>query len=161
MPTCFVTRMYERLHGRHGSASVSGPHGPESDGGFALVEVLVGMIIFAIVSAGATLAIIGGAQSNSVSQARVGAANIAQQALQRAESLPRASLAATPSTTSTVTVGSATYSVQRQVTYTPATASACPTTIVSGTPYAMVVHVVVSGTGQNSRSVTMDTVLAC
>lgn len=137
------------------------------DAGFTLMEVLVSMMIFAIISAAAVTAVISGIHGASATDRRVGTSNIAQQTIQQAQNAPRATLAASPSATSTVSAGSVKYRVTRTVTFAPTTATACPTTIVSATPYAMrvLVDVVQLGsngtTGADTRSVHMETVLAC
>lgn len=153
-------RVPERLTGRR-VASTSPSDVPVGDGGFILIEALVSMIIFAIIATGAGAAIIGGLSATTVTNARVATANVAQQAIQQAQNQSAATLAAQPTTTSTVTAGSASYTVTRTITYSPTSSTGCPAAIESGTPHAMVVHVTVTGTGTVSRTVSMDTVIAC
>jgi type II secretory pathway pseudopilin PulG len=159
-----ASRVTARLAARLGALR-TGSDTSDADGGFILVEAIVSMVIFAIVAAGATTAVIGGIQGSSVTQTRVSTANIAQQAVQQAEAMPKASLAATPIVTSTATAGNAKYTVTRTVQFATPTAgqvpTACPTAVSSGTPYAMVVHVSVTGAGKNARTVAMDTVISC
>lgn len=158
MPANRVRRLSARAHGRH-----SGPAEPaRNDSGFALTEVLVATVILAIVGAAAVMAIDTGVSSASVTHQRVVTANVAQQAIQQAVTMPRASLTATPTpAASTVTVGTGKYTVNRSIAYTPTGANACPTGVTVGTPYAIVVHVVAVPLAGSTRSVQMDTVLAC
>ena len=154
-----ATRMPHRTT-RTAARHAAGRSGDDS--GFALVEILVAGLIFAIVSVGAVAATNAGIHSASVTHARVVTANVAQQAIQQAVNMPRASLTATPApAASTVTVGNGKYKVSRSIEYMPAGANACPSTVVVGTPYAIVVHVSASPVADNTRSVQMDTVLAC
>ena len=131
------------------------------DEGIILPEILVSMLIFAVVAAGATTAVMGGINANSITQNRVSTANVAQQALQQARNLTTDQLAATPAATSSATVGAGKYTITRTVTFTPAGSTACPSTLATGTPHAAIVHVSVSGTGDHARTVAMDTVIAC
>jgi len=153
MPTTHRNRIAERRHLIRAAAG--------TDEGIILPEILVSMLIFAIVAAGASSAIMGGISANSTTQNRVTTANVAQQALQQARNLGTDQLAAQPTATSTASVGAGTYTVTRTITFTPAGSTACPTALVSGTPQAAIVHVSVSGTGQHARTVAMDTVIAC
>jgi type II secretory pathway pseudopilin PulG len=155
MPAIRLPRLLTRARGRHAGAA-------DTDSGFALTEVLVAGIIFAIVSAGAVTALNTGINSAGVTHQRVVTANVAQQAIQQAVTLPRASLTATPTPArSTVTVGTGKYQVSRSIAYQPAGATGCPTAVVVGTPYAIVVHVSVVPVSNSTRSVQMDTVIAC
>lgn len=129
------------------------------DGGFAIVEIIVSMIIFAIIATGATLAIMGGMKAGTGNQNRVSTSNIAQQAIEKAEQTDKATLA---SATYPASAGKQNFTVTRTVSYTPAGSTSCPATIVQdGKPHAIVVHVKVAGTGQDARTVEMDTVIAC
>lgn len=132
-----------------------------AEDGIILPEILVSMLIFAIVAAGATTAVMGGLNANSITQNRVTTANVAQQALQQTRNLTTDQLAATPSATSSATIGAGKYTITRTVTFTPAGSTACPSSLATGTPHAAVVHVSVSGTGDHARTVAMDTVIAC
>jgi type II secretory pathway pseudopilin PulG len=132
-----------------------------TDDGVILAEILVSMLIFAVVAAGASSAIMGGISASSITQNRVSTANVAQQSLQQARNLSPDQLAATPTATSTASVGAGTYTITRTVTFTPAGSTACPTAIASGTPHSALIHVSVSGTGEHARTVAMDTVIAC
>jgi hypothetical protein len=119
-------------------------------------------VILAIIGAAAVMAINTGVSSASVTHQRVVTANVAQQAIQQAVTMPRASLTATPTpAASTVTVGNGKYSVTRSIGYSPTGTNACPTAVVVGTPYAIVVHVVAVPVAGSTRSVQMDTVIAC
>jgi prepilin-type N-terminal cleavage/methylation domain-containing protein len=155
MPANPLSRLTARAPGRH-----AGPL--PADSGFALTEVLVAGMIFAIISAGAVAAVNAGIHSASATHERVVTANVAQQAIQQAVTMPRASLTATPSpAASTITVGNGKYLVTRSIGYFPAGANACPSSVVVGTPYAIVVHVSAVPVASNTRSVQMDTVIAC
>jgi type II secretory pathway pseudopilin PulG len=156
MPTFRLPRPIERRRGRH-----AGPP-PAADSGFALTEILVAGMIFAIVSAAAVTATVTGIHSASATHQRVVTANVAQQAIQQAVAMPRASLTATPSpSASTVTIGTGRYRVTRSIQYLPAGTNACPSTVAVGTPYAIVVHVSAVPVADSTRSVQMDTVIAC
>jgi prepilin-type N-terminal cleavage/methylation domain-containing protein len=158
MPVSRVQRLIARMHGRHSGHLAT----TRSDSGFALTEVLVATVILAIIGAAAVMAINTGVSSASVTHQRVVTANVAQQAVQQAVTMPRASLTATPTpAATTVTVGNGKYRVSRSIGYSPTGANACPTANVVGTPYAIVVHVVASPVAGSTRSVQMDTVIAC
>ncbi|MCW2496931.1 hypothetical protein [Jatrophihabitans sp.] len=131
------------------------------DSGFILIEAVVSSILFLIVAAAASAAVIIGIQSNGATSSRVGASNVAQQAIQQAVGTPRASLTAAPNATTTVTVGNQTYRVARSISYAPATSTGCPTAVNTSTPQVIVVHVSVAPVASSSRSVQMDTVIAC
>jgi prepilin-type N-terminal cleavage/methylation domain-containing protein len=131
------------------------------DAGFALTEVIVSMMIFAIIAAAATYAVTSGIGSSSASRDRVGAANVAQQQLEQARAMPRASLVATPTATSTATVGNGTYTVTRTVGYLPADSTGCPTDVATDAAHEITVHVEVAPTDDGSRTVGLDTVIAC
>ena len=135
------------------------------DDGFTLTEVIVSFVIFAIVATAATVAVVNGTKSTQLTNSRVTAANVAQQALQQAQAMPRAALTAAPSTSPTV--GTAQYTVNgfavaRTIGYLSGTASAssCPTTIDASAKHEITVHVVVTP-AIGGRSVSMDTVIAC
>jgi prepilin-type N-terminal cleavage/methylation domain-containing protein len=132
-----------------------------SDSGFALTEVLVSMMIFAIIAAAATYAVTSGIGSSSASRSRVGAANVAQQELEQARAMPQASLVATPSATSTATVGEGAYTVTRTVGFLPADSTGCPTDVATDAAHEITVHVEVAPADGSSRTVDMDTVIAC
>lgn len=129
------------------------------DAGFTLLEVVVSLVIFAIVAASATAAIINGVSSSNVTRNRVDAANIAQQDIQQLAALPRTSVTAAPTST-TVTVGNEPYTVTRQIGTLPS-GTPCPTVVATDTPHKITVHVQVNWPNDNGRSVQMDTVLAC
>lgn len=155
MPAHRLSRFATRARGRHAETS-------DTESGFALTEVLVAGMIFAIVSVAAVAATNAGIHSSSATHQRVVTANVAQQAVQQAVNMPRASLTATPSPApTTVAVGKGKYKVTRSIEYVPAGANACPSTVAVGTPYAIVVHVSAVPIADSTRSVQMDTVLAC
>jgi Tfp pilus assembly protein PilV len=155
MPAIRLQRLTIRARGRHAGAR-------DTESGFALTEVLVAGMIFAIVSVAAVAATNAGIHSSSTTHQRVVTANVAQQAIQQAVNMPRANLTATPSPApSTVTVGAGKYKVTRSIQYSPAGANACPTAVVVGTPYAIVVHVSAVPLAGSTRAVQMDTVLSC
>jgi prepilin-type N-terminal cleavage/methylation domain-containing protein len=123
------------------------------DAGFTVIEAIVAMTIFVIVSAAAIAAVFGGIQSSNNTNNRVGAANIAQSDLEQARAQ------GTPSATSYPTAptsGGPTFQVTRSVTMPPPSATAtCP----DGS--SIKVGVTVSGPGNSGRSVSMSTVIAC
>ena len=146
----------DRLRGRHGA-----PGNDPADSGFALTEVIVSFIIFVAVATAATYAVTRGIDSSGASRDRVGAANVAQQQLEQARALPRASLTAAPIATSTATVGAGTYKVTRTVGYLPAGSTACPTDVATDAAHEITVHVDVTTGGAVTRTIGMDTVIAC
>ncbi|MBE7189289.1 prepilin-type N-terminal cleavage/methylation domain-containing protein [Jatrophihabitans endophyticus] len=142
--------------------------GDESgDEGFTLIEAIVSFVIFAIVIAAAVTAIVTGIKTSNGNRDRVTAANVAQQALTKAQGATGASLAAAPTATSTSTVGKEPYTVVRRIDYAQASATAtapassCPTVVTSGTSYWMHIAVTVTWPGANGRTVQMDTVRSC
>ena len=156
----------QRLRDRFGY----GPGGSgDPDAGFTLIEAIVSFVIFAIVIAAAVLAIVAGISTSNNNRDRVTAANVAQQALAVAQSMPLASLTAAPSATITSTVGQEPYTIVRNVGFAQAagsaaatsSATACPTRITQGQAYWMHVAVTVTWPGANGRSVQMDTVRSC
>ena len=143
-----------RLRGRLSARS-------SSEGGFALAEIIVSMMIFAFVATAATYVVTRGIDSSSASRDRVGAANVAQQQLEQARAIPRADLTATPTAISTATVGTSRYTVTRTIGYLPTGSTDCPTTVASDAAHEIAVHVDVTVQGANPRTVGMDTVIAC
>jgi type II secretory pathway pseudopilin PulG len=161
MSRALLRHLADRVHGRHGGHRSVASGVPANDRGFALTEVIVAGLIFAIVSTAAVLAITGGLTGSTKTNQRVVTANVAQQAVQQAVDSPRASLTATPTTTTTATVGSGTYVVRRSISYYPAGATACPNPVATDTPYSIVVHVTAAPSASPTRTVAMDTVIAC
>jgi type II secretory pathway pseudopilin PulG len=150
----------QRLRARLGYAS--------DDAGFTMIEAVVSFTIFVIVTAAAVLAIVGGISASNNNRDRVTAANVAQQALARAQAMPAASLTAAPTSIVTNTVGAEPYTVTRKIDFNaaataaaPSPATACPTVINPGTSYWIHVAVTVTWPGSNGRSVSMDTVRSC
>jgi prepilin-type N-terminal cleavage/methylation domain-containing protein len=143
-----------RYRGRHRACT-------SLDDGFALIEVLVSMMIFAIIASAATYAVTSGIGSSDASRDRVGSANVAQQQLEQARAMPQASLVATPTATSTAVVGTGTYTVTRTVGFLPADSTGCPTDVATDAPHEITVHVEVAPANGDSRTVGMDTVIAC
>jgi prepilin-type N-terminal cleavage/methylation domain-containing protein len=131
------------------------------DDGFTLTEVIVSFVIFAIVATAATVAVVGGTKSTQLTNNRVTAANVAQQSLQQAQAMPRASLTATGP--ASPTHGNAQYSVSgfavtRTIGYVGGTS--CPNGIDASAKHEITVHVVVTP-ATSGRPVAMDTVIAC
>src|SRR5262245_46321268 len=137
-----------------------GPH-RSSEAGFALTEIIVSMVMFAIIATAATYAVTSGINSSGASRDRVGAANVAQQQLEQARAMPRANLIAAPTATSTATVGANQYTVTRTVGYLPAGSTSCPTAVATDAAHEITVHVDVTTVGETPRTVGMDTVIAC
>ena len=149
-----------RLRGRHCALGTAGDT-DDADSGFALTEVIVSFIIFVAVATAATYAVTRGIASSVAGHDRVGAANLAQQQLEQARALPRAGLTASPTATSTATVGNSKYTVTRTVGYLPAGNTACPTDVATDAAHEITVHVAVVAHGATSRTIGMDTVIAC
>lgn len=132
--------------------------GMASDEGFTLIEVVVAFVIFMIVAGAGTLVIITGQHSARTTNTQVASTNIAQQEIERARALPRASLTAAPTQTTTTTLGGQSYSATRTISYLPAN-TPCPTGVATDAPHKIAVTVTV--TSSTGRTVRMDTVLAC
>ncbi len=121
----------------------------DPDGGFSLVESLVAMVIFLIMTAAAATAMITGNNASQTSRTRVVETNLARTELNQAVAQP------TPSpTTYTVNPGGNAYTVARsvQVMPTPSATGACPT----GSVRQITVNVTWAG-----RSVSMTTAQSC
>jgi Tfp pilus assembly protein PilV len=145
-----------RLRGR-----LCAPGPGRGDSGFALTEVIVSFIIFLVIATAATVSVSRGIDSSGASRDRVGAANVAQQQLEQARAMPRASLTAVPTATSTATVGTSNYAITRTVGFLPADSTACPTDVATDAPHEITVHVDVTALGATPRTIGMDTVIAC
>lgn len=138
-------------------------HADAPDAGFTLVEAIVSLTLFAIVSAAAVLALVTGIRGENDTSDRVTAAQLAQQATDRARAMPRAALTAVPSTSSPQPVGGKTYTVTRVVT---APTPACPAaneTLAPGDVAVrkIIVHVEVTTPDARPRVIRMDSVIAC
>ena len=129
--------------------------------GFALVEVLVSMLMFAFIAVAGTYAVTAAIDTSSASRNRVGAANVAQLQLEQARAMPHSNLLATPTATSTATVGNSRFAVTRTVGYLPAGSTSCPTTVATDAAHEITVHVAVSPVNGGARTVGLDTVIAC
>ena len=123
--------------------------GVRRDAGFSLVESVVAMVLFMIMSAAGITAVIAGQNATQASRTRVAQTNIARGDLNQARAQP------TPSpTTYTATAGANAYVVTRnvQVLPTPSSSGACPT----GSLRRIDVTV-----RWSTRSVNMTTAVAC
>jgi type II secretory pathway pseudopilin PulG len=160
-PAAYCPVTIQRLRARLGYAP--------DDAGFTLIEAIVSFAIFAIVITAAVLAIVGGISASNNNRDRVTAANVAQQALARAQALPAASLTATPTATITNTVGAEPYTITRAIDFrsatpgaaAPATATACPAALNPGTASWIHIAVTVTWPGSHGHNVAMDTVRSC
>ncbi len=132
----------------------------DGDDGFTLVEVIVAFVIFMVVAGGATFTVLGGLQSSRATHSQVSGTNVAQQEIERARSMPRASLTATPTATTTTVLGSEKYTSTRTISYLPNGAS-CPTGIATDAPHKIAVTVTVTWPSSKGKTIRMDTVLAC
>jgi prepilin-type N-terminal cleavage/methylation domain-containing protein len=156
MRSLLAQRLTRRSRGKH-----SGGDGDVAQAGFALTEVLVCFVILLIIATAATYAVNAGINSSSITHQRVGSANVAQQQLEQARALPRASLTATPTATSTASVGGSKYTVKRSIGYLPTGSTACPTDVATDAAHEITVHVDVAPATGSTRTVGMDTVIAC
>lgn len=129
------------------------------DAGFTLIEALVSLTIFAIVSAAAVTAVVTGIMSTHLTTTRVAATNIAQQDIQKARAVDpsQVSDAGYPLT---VTQGNTTYTVTRQISYAPAGSPSCPATPTAGGPFYVNLTDTVTWTGQH-HPIRVDAVIAC
>ena len=126
--------------------------GGAADGGFTMIETIVALTIFVVISVAATAAVVAGTNAAKTSRNRVTGTNVVQSDLEQARTLP------TPASTAYVTApagASDTYSVSRTVTMpSPSGGTACP----AGSLIKISSVVSWSGGGQTVRA---DTVLAC
>lgn len=124
--------------------------GDATDGGFTMIETIVALTIFVVISVAATAAVIAGTRAAQASRNRVTGTNIVQSDLEQARSQP------TPASTAYATApggASDTYSVTRTVVMpSPSGGSVCPAGKL------IKISSVASGGGQSVRA---DTVLAC
>jgi Tfp pilus assembly protein PilV len=125
-------------------------HPVDREDGFALLEVLVSFVLFAIVSASATVAIANSIKVSNTTRNRVTATGLAEAALAQARANTTA-LMATPTTTST----SGAYTVARTATVPVVSGVRCPA------GQTMPVTVTVTWLQTGNRSVRLDTVIAC
>ena len=130
----------------------------DSDGGFSLLEVVVSFALFAIVAAAATAAVANSIRTSDSTAQRVEATQIAQQDIEKARALKPAQISVTGYPL-VVTAGARSFTVTRTINYS--TGSSCPSTRVAGSEYYLNVTDVVTWSGDTTRSVRMDTVLAC
>ncbi len=127
------------------------------DSGFTLIEAVVSLTIFAIVSAAAVSASVNGIELTHLTTNRVTAANLAQQDLDMARAVQAGSVSAT-GYPRTVTKGSTTYTINRSITYSSGTS--CPTTAAAGVQYYLTLTDTVTWAGQH-RPMRLDAVIAC
>jgi prepilin-type N-terminal cleavage/methylation domain-containing protein len=123
------------------------------DEGFTLVEVLVSITIFVVVSVASMTALYTLVKSTSITQNRVAAASLARQEIERlrGQNLTAAQLDAAAIRSSSV--HGTTFTI------TPTMAPAATATCTAGAKRQ--VTVVVSWNNSGSRSVRYDTVLSC
>ena len=119
-----------------------------NDAGFTLLEVMVSFLIFAIVAASATAAIVTGIKTSNTTRDRVTAASLAQAAIAKA----RADVTTLEASSATVTTTSGRYTIVRTIQMPPG----CP--VGSQIPVTVKVTWANGGAG---RGVRMDTVIAC
>ena len=129
------------------------------DTGFSLIEAVVSMVIFAIVSTAAVTAVLTGITSTHLTTTRVAATNIAQQDIQNARAQAPAQVSASGYPL-TVTQGNTTYTVARQLSYSPSGASSCPSSGTPGGPYYVNVTDIVTWNSQH-KPIRVDAVIAC
>lgn len=157
-----VARALRPARGRHeagrGSGRISGRG--SGDDGFTLIETLVSLGLFMIVSLAAVLAVVTATSNTDATRDRVAAANVAQQEIARAQAMPRSGLTASPTASRTATVGSEPYTVTRSIAYVPAGVP-CPSAPATDAPHRISVYVTVTWPGAKGRSVDVGTVLAC
>lgn len=125
-------------------------HELRRDDGFALLEVLVSFVLFAIVSASATVAIANSITISNTTRNRVTATGLAQAAITKARA-DTASLMAAPTSTTTANG----YTVTRTATVPVISGIRCPA------GQTMPVTVTVTWPTNGIRSVRIDTVIAC
>lgn len=143
---------------RVGSSSIDAipgmtrPAGIQDDDGFTLVEVLVAMTLFVIISVSALASLITLEQVTNMTQKRVTASNLARQEIERlrGENLSVSQLDAAATYPS---VGGTKYTI------TPTMAPGATVTCTAGS--SRQVTVVVSWNASGARSVRYDTVLSC
>ena len=121
------------------------------DEGFTLLEVVVSFILFAIVAASATAAIANSISASNTTNNRVAATNLAQQAIAKARA-DHATLESSPNATTT----SGNYTIAQTATIPTSGSTTCP--VGSTIPFTVIVS---WKDGSATRSVRMDTVIAC
>lgn len=124
------------------------------DAGFTMMETVVSFVIFAVVATAASTAIANAISTSSDTRDRVTATNLAQAAIAQARANTTA-VESTPNVASTETVGNRTYTVTRKATVPLVSGRRCPA------GQTMPVTVIVTSAGSNSRTVRVDTVIAC
>lgn len=97
------------------------PRVPRDEAGFSLVEVVVALMVFSLVSLGLLHSVIASASASGDARHRVIAANLAASAVDQARAEGRIDLATLASTTSTTVVEGTTYTVERSATWVPGT----------------------------------------
>ena len=121
------------------------------DDGFTLLEVVVSFVLFAIIAASATAAIANSITVSNTTNDRVAATNLAQKAIAKARA-DHATLESSPNTTSTT----GNYIIAQTATIPTSGSTICP--VGSTIPFTVTVS---WKKGSATRSVRMDTVIAC
>lgn len=127
------------------------------DSGFSLIEAIVALTIFAVISAAAVTASVNGIKITHLTTARVTAANLAQQDLDMARAVDPSAVT-TSGYPRTVTQGNTTYTIARSITYS--SGASCPTTPSAGVQYYLTLTDNVTWNGQH-QPVRVDAVIAC
>lgn len=131
---------------------------PHDDGGFALMETVVAMVIFVVVATGAVVAAISGVHASDDSRNRVAATNIAQSDLEQARAIPTPA----PASYSTSAANNAQrYTVTREITTYTADATATPSDTACPAGGELQIRVTVKWPGGAGHEVRAGTVLAC
>ena len=132
------------------------------EGGFTLIEVVVAIVLFSIISASAIAAISSAIKTSNLTRYRIAATNLAQQNLELARQQPTG-LATATATASTAAIGRQTYTVSRNVSVSAVATPTGTTSATSSCPVGSVLQVSVQvrwGAAAN-QVVRQDTVIAC
>jgi Tfp pilus assembly protein PilV len=135
------------------SAEASSDRELKSDDGFSLVEVIVAMSLFVIVSISTLIALVTLVQVTSNTQNRVAASNLARQEVER--------LRGENSTSSQLDAAAITQTTVHGTTYTITPTMTPVSTVICNPGSSRQVTVVVSWNNSGKRTVRYDTVLSC
>jgi type II secretion system protein I len=141
-----------RLAARVSRAAAARRDRPE--GGFTLLEVIVSFVVFAIVAASATAAIVTALQASHGTQQRVDAAAVAQSFIAQAQTDPQ-SVTAESSKSYPANVKNEDFTVTRTITFSDGTSTHC----ASGLSFT--VHVLVAQAQSGRFLARNDTVVTC
>lgn len=137
------------------------PSTVDDEAGFTLIEVLVALMIFTLVSLGVLHSVLSAVQTSGDSRNRVAAANIAAGAVDQARADGRTDLETVVTKTWTVPVEGVTYTVEQSATWVTGTGGAsCSASAGSSVLYKRVGVAVTWPTMGTTPAVRTDTVIS-